>query len=132
MQTYKLLRSCNVPLEFDGELIACADGHFHRGREQNYWIDLRLYRTRAGTFVGERVVCANFKGQSDRREVLVFQSFTAAKTALAIWDPDELKGFAMPPGPAFERKRNGLYRRLREIYAERYVILFPRDDARAA
>jgi hypothetical protein len=55
MQDYTLRREGDEPLRFDGELVAESSGFHFKGREQNRWHEVRVYRTDLGDYVAEIV-----------------------------------------------------------------------------
>jgi uncharacterized phage protein gp47/JayE len=96
METYRLKRHGQPPLTFTGELIASSDGKWFRGQERNRYHDLRLYRTEAGTYVGEVAYETAWQGESD---------FAAAETGTREYVVDWFRGYnpaehtqGFPPG----------------------------------
>ena len=70
MTHYRLERTNDIPLEFDGELLADVNS-----REPSYrhtrWTEHRIYRTSTDVYVVETVGCSNYPGEIDRANAVV-------------------------------------------------------------
>lgn len=93
MQQHTIERDGERPLRFTGELVAADDSHEHSGPASNRWIELRLYRTKAGKFVAQRVGRTCWQGERDRHEAQVCTDQAAAveffgfsRTAKRLYD----------------------------------------------
>lgn len=90
---YKLTRTGNAPLVFDGEIIAESNGRVASGKEQNRWHDLRLYRTTGGNYVLEIAYISQWEGELGT-SVAIQVSKESVLEELQMHDPIEyLQGF---------------------------------------
>jgi len=63
MEKYVISRTGDVPLKFEGILIAESDGKWAAGKDQNRWHNLRIYRTSKGNFVAELEYLTCWQGE---------------------------------------------------------------------
>ncbi len=129
--TYRLERSGNTQLVFEGELIAEQSGLYHKGRESKETIELFVYRTKGGKLVARRSYHPTFAGEAERHDVAVFEKLDQIVSFFREWDPDELKRFGAgipaylrEEKPELERKQNAIFDKLRDVYQYRVAELF--------
>jgi hypothetical protein len=127
-QDYTLTRSGNVPLSFTGELLAEQAGKWHRGKERSRYFELRLYKTKGGKYIVERVFKTYYKGEAGYNEAFACSTLQDAADVLRKWDPAELPGVGLPPGKQFEAKQNFLMSNLRHMYQDRMTTLLADFD----
>ena len=126
-QEHKLTRDGNIPLAFRGSLVAEAGDKWHGGKERNRWIDLRLYRTRAGAYVVERVLRTMWQGEQDVHEAVVCESAEVVVEAIRGWDPAQLP-IGYPPGEQYTERQARLLGELRAIYRARATTVLQALD----
>lgn len=72
MTPFTIERNDDLPLEFDGEILAEVSSR--QGSGQGRWTEIRIYRTDTGRYVTEMVACSDHPGESDRAHVQVFDA----------------------------------------------------------
>ena len=129
-QSFKLPRTGDTPVVFEGALIAARDGAFHRGEENIRRVDLSIYRLRDGRYLVHRAFITQWKGESDHHSVKVCNDTQRVLDWLRSWDPIQLERYAvgypahMRDHPQFTRKHRGIFEELRKIYADRIADIF--------
>lgn len=112
MEKYKLARSGNAPLVFEGEKIASEDGRIYAGQEQNRYYNLTLYRTSKGQSVLRIEYCSQWQRESNIDQVEIFPAVRDVVLFLQKFDPlGNLQGF--PPGQQFSERQKRLEQSLR-------------------
>jgi hypothetical protein len=130
-QTFRIERSGDTTLVFDGELLVEQSGLFHKGRECKETIELFVYRTKGGKYVARRSYHPTFAGEAGRHDVKVFEKTDEIIPFFRAWDPDELKRFgagisayAREDKPELEAKNAAIFEKLRDIYQYRIAEVF--------
>jgi hypothetical protein len=118
MTAYKLTRTGQASLAFEGEELAVLNGHWANGQEQNRWHDLAVYRTSGGNYVLRITYCTQWQGEQSHDEVVVLgQDARGLADALCEYDPiARLQGY--PPGTQYAEKQARLQESLRQRYAK--------------
>ncbi|WP_447978134.1 hypothetical protein [Candidatus Nitrospira bockiana] len=116
MTSYKLPRTGQAPLAFEGEELARSDGRWANGVEQNRWHTLAVYRTDGGNYVLAIHYRTQWQGeQHDDRAIVLGQDAHRLAEELERYDPTTVvQGF--PPGSQYAEKQ----RRLLESIERRY------------
>jgi hypothetical protein len=118
-QTYRLLRTGDQPLAFEGRLIAEASGANINGRDRDRAHDVRVYQTAGGTHIVEIVYWSTWKGEPECRTVIV-AGREPAGVAAALRKHDPLKSvMGYPPADRFRLKQDRLLARIRADYTTR-------------
>lgn len=121
MEDYILKRTGREPVKFTGELLADIGGPTFKGREQNRWHDLALYKTQAGQYILYITYHTTWEGESDHYVVIVTSAGELAYD-LSAYDPlEHVVGF--PPHPQFADKQARLQAQIKRIYETRVTEL---------
>jgi len=119
VQTYRLLRTGDQPLAFEGVLLADASGPRINGTERNRGHDIRIYRTRGGTHVIELVYWTTWKGEAEIRRVQVLgREVRQIPAALKLYDPI-LPVHGYPAAERFAARQARLFAEIRADYETR-------------
>jgi len=104
MDTFKLGRSSDRPLEFTGELLAEADTRMSAGQDHQRWHELALYRTAGGTYVLAIGYRTQWQGETDHDAVYTAADAGDITEMARRYDPvGRMLGY--PPGRQFEEKQ---------------------------
>lgn len=109
---YKLPRTGNAPLGFEGEELAKEEGRWYAGQEQNRYHNLTLYRTTGGVYVLAIEYCTQWQGEAGVEEVITFEEVRDVVVHLQDFDPcHSLAGY--PPREHFQEKQERLRQSLK-------------------
>lgn len=81
------MRTGDVPLQFEGDLIAEASSHWMDGRENSRWHELHLFRTTAGTYVLEIAFRSLWQGEPSLNSAFICQDAAAVREAITSYEP---------------------------------------------
>jgi hypothetical protein len=116
---FRLLRTGDQAVSFEGLVMAEAAGTQINGRERDRGHDLRVYQTVGGNFIVEIVYWTTWKGEAEVRTVLVAGK-ELARVAVQLKDYDPLAHvLGYPPAERFAAKQSRLQARLRADYSTR-------------
>lgn len=121
MKQYRLERTGERWLVFEGELIAQSDGQWAAGKEQNRWHDLRLYRTAGGRYVVHVIYRTKWEGELDYSwaEIATVDEFA---DVLRSYEPAiNVQGF--PDRPQYTTRQAALLAWIRRRYGAQVVDL---------
>lgn len=118
-QSYRLLRTGDQALAFQGRLIAEACGTNINGRDRDRAHDVRVYQTVGGTYLVEIIYWSTWKGEPECRTVIA-AGREPARVAAVLRTHDPLKPvLGYPPAERFRQKQERLLARIRADYATR-------------
>lgn len=105
MESFTKVRTGKSPVTFAGERIAKSSGCVVRGRQQNRWHNLELFRTAAGVYVVVIEFQTCWQGEQNRSTVEVVN--TAEEVVKALEQYDSTDGFCpYPEYPGVAGKSN--------------------------
>lgn len=81
--TFTIERHADVPLTFDGEVLASLSTHKPTA---THWTELRIYKTESGKYVTESIGCTTVHGQHPLITVHVCDNAQAVRYALQQYD----------------------------------------------
>ena len=116
---YRLLRTGDQAVSFEGLAIAESAGKQINGRERDRGHDLRVYQTIGGNYVVEVIYWTTWKGEAEVRTVqVVGKELPRIAVLLKEYDPlAHVLGY--PPAERFAAKQSRLQARLRADYYTR-------------
>lgn len=128
MTTYKLSRTGQAPLVFEGEELARVDGKWSAGREQNRYHNLAVYRTAGGNYILQVEYITQWQGEQRHDHVIVLgQDLSELANALREYDPcTRVQGY--PPGPQYAEKQDRLLTSMRSRYDEQVSALLDKIE----
>jgi hypothetical protein len=118
---FSLMNSGSVPLAFEGAILAEQSGSWHRGKQINRYVDLRIYMTAAKTYVGQIVFRTAWPGETDRHSVFygtlrecleTFEKYVPSRELVGI-------GFPNPENKQFKARQERLMVLLDTLYKDR-------------
>lgn len=104
MPEYTLTRTGNLPLRFEGKLIAEASSKWTNGRENNRWHVLKLYRTESRNYVLAIGFRTQWQGEQNTDVVIIAKSPADIQKRVADFVPLP-PGVGYPPGEAYIDKQ---------------------------
>ena len=122
---YSLPRDGDVPLEFAGRLLGEETGRESRRRRRWGQFVVRLYETKAGRYVVERVYIASYRDEGDYHSAVIVHDAHEALEILRAFDPARLPGLREWDPALFDShaERDALIAGMRRIYEERVTTL---------
>lgn len=90
MATHSLPRTGNVPLKFDGDLVAMSIPSVEsgkKGKDPKRWHELSLFRTPTGKYVLAISYRVEWKGEHDHYYAEAFSDITSVIRAIQSYDP---------------------------------------------
>ena len=112
--TITLPRTGLAPLRFSGELLAEADGYRVRGREQNRWHELAVYKTPGGKWVVRIAFRTQWQGELDYDHAEIVTEASAVEDAFATHQINYIRGF--PDGPSHVDRQRKLLADIQSRY----------------
>lgn len=113
-ESFRLARTGNRPLVFDGSLISEATSKDH---DSSRWHELALYRSGAGKWVVLVAFCTRWQGELDHHEAEIFETPELAAAWLRGFVPTaNLLGY--PDGEAYRAKQL----RLEKLLIQRFAV----------
>lgn len=116
MNPFKIDRTGNLPLAFQGEQLAEASTWAQSGPGNTRWHELRIYRSDSGRYVLEIAFRTLWENEIDRSDAYVLASpVEVAETVEGYRVVPE--GIGYPPGPAYREKQAALESAIRARFA---------------
>jgi hypothetical protein len=113
-ESFRLTRTGNRPLSFDGALISISSSREH---ESSRWHELALYRTSAGKWVLSVVFRTLWQGEHDHHSAEIFDGPELAAAWLSGFGPtSNLLGY--PDSEAYRAKQE----RLEKLLSQRFAV----------
>jgi hypothetical protein len=104
MESITVPRTGDLPLAFEGQVIASAGSRLVRGQERNRWHEIELYRTAGGKFVAAIHCRTIWQGEQDHDCAAVLDGPPGIAEYLRTWIPASvIRGY--PPGVGYEEKQ---------------------------
>jgi hypothetical protein len=124
MERFKLERTGDLPLSFEGERVAQSKGKWHSGKDQNRWHDLAIYRTKGGRYLLQITYQTQWQGESDHSQIIdCGDDVTSAVVELKAHDPaSHVEGY--PPGEQYSDRQRMLVEGLTRRYNDQITELF--------
>ena len=119
--TYQLDRSGSVPLRFQGEQIAAADGEEWQRRRH----ECTIYRTAAGKLVAGLDFISEWGAEVGYSQAFIGDERDGLVAQLLAHDP-AAHAFGYPPLPDFESRQRRLVAEVVARYREMLEIMFER------
>jgi hypothetical protein len=126
MPKYKLERTGQAPLSFEGALIAENEGKWAAGKEQNRWHDLRLYRTSGGKYVLQIEYCTQWQGELSYAQAEVVAAENVTDALHEYCPPEHLQGF--PRMQQYADRQSNLLEWIRQRYEKQVSELLSKID----
>jgi hypothetical protein len=121
-ESFRLMRTGNRPLSFQGKRIAEATSEDH---EASRWHEIELYRTEGGKWVAVVKFLTRWQGEDNRFSAEIFDDADSAIAWFRSHSPiDGLIGY--PPGDVYEIKQHRLEKQLSQRYQTAISELFAR------
>lgn len=116
MAEIKLDRTGEMPLAFEGELLASASSSIVAGQERNRWHEVAVYRTAGGAYVASIGYRTQWQGEQAGDSVAVLHGPEEVAEYLRMGDPASLVvGF--PTGDRYADKQVRLIDQVERDYA---------------
>lgn len=104
MESIILRRTGDVPLAFEGDLLAESNGRVQAGRDHSRWHVLGVYRTKGGTYVVRIAYRTQYQGEMDHDLAMPVADATEVVAELRLYNPTEcVRGF--PPHESFYERQ---------------------------
>lgn len=132
MDTIKLQRTGQAPLEFTGEVIARNGGQIENGQEQNRYYDISVYRTGGGNYVIAVEYCTCWRGESNYH--FAASTDVPQNIEIILREAEADCGLAFvgyPPGEAYAEKQGRLKLSLRQRFEQQMSDVLSEIDGAA-